>query len=325
MRTTLILFSFLVVGLISTAPAGEIGVPDNNPGTGAACNVIPWSASFMGGEARYQALVPATMMGGKPLAIYELSFAPCQAPTTLKADTLAITFAHTTMSSLSTTWANNLAKNPTVMYNAAGAYTGTQAQWSPIGLTGTFLYNGVDNLVVEIKYRGNTSGGFGCYRSNNIERGYTTGTGAFSSPTASTVGSMAALKMQFKFYDIRIILTGKPTPGGTVSLMLESPSDGGLPYQAACSLGQGPIMFGARKLELSPDALMALSVSGLLPSLFKSFAGLLDAAGKGQADIVLPNTPAIKGLRIYNAFVTLDPKAPFGLKSISPTEMFLIQ
>ena len=78
MRKTLLLSSLLVLGVISTAPAGEIGVPDNNPGTGAACNVIPWRASFMGGEARYQALVPATMMGGKPALLYELSFAPCQ-------------------------------------------------------------------------------------------------------------------------------------------------------------------------------------------------------------------------------------------------------
>jgi len=325
MRTTLFLLSLFVLGVVSIAPAGEIGVPDNNPGTGAACNVIPWSASFMGGEARYQALVPASMMGGKPALLYELSFAPCQAPNTLSATTLVITFAHTTRTSLSTTWATNLQKDVTVMYNGVGAYTGTQAQWSPIGCTNTFLYNGVDNLVVEVKYKGSASGGFGCYRSSNIERGWTTGTGAFSNPTATYVGSMAALKMQFKFHDIRIILTGNPTPGGTVSLMLEAPPDGGLPYQAACSFGQGPIMLGSRKLELSPDALMGLSTSGLLPTVFKNFAGILDTAGKGQADLVLPNSPVIKGLRIYNAFVTVDAKAPFGLKSISPTEMFLIQ
>jgi hypothetical protein len=325
MRTTLLLLSLLVVTVVSTAPAGDISVPDNNPATGAACNAIPWSASFMGGEARYQALVPAKMMGGQPALLYELAFAPCAAPNTLTATTLVITFAHTTMPSLSSTWANNLQKDATVMYNGVGAYTGTQNQWSPIGLTNTFLYNGVDNLVVEVKYKASATGGFSCWRSSNIERGWRTGAGAFSNPTASSVGSMAALKMQFLFHDIRIVLTGKPTPGGTVSLMLEAPPDGGLPYQAASSFGQGPIMIGSRALALSPDALMGLSTSGLLPTVFKNFAGILDKAGKGQADVVLPNTPLIKGLRIYNAFVTVDARAPFGLKSISQSVMFLIQ
>jgi len=55
--------------------AGEVGVPDNDPKTGAACNAIPFLASFMRGEARYQALVPASMLGGKPFIINELSFA----------------------------------------------------------------------------------------------------------------------------------------------------------------------------------------------------------------------------------------------------------
>jgi hypothetical protein len=123
---------------------------------------------------------------------------------------------------------------------------------------------------------------------------------------------------------VRIVLSGSPNPGGTVTLDLIAPADGGLTYQVGSSFGKGPIPIGTRQLELDFDPLLVISVTGAAPGLFVNYAGVLDSQGKAQAKIVLPNIAALKNLRIYNAFVTVKPSAPQGVESISPTAMFTI-
>jgi len=132
---------------------------------------------------------------------------------------------------------------------ASSACRSSYQKWSPLGLTKTFNYNGTDNVVVEIRYRGAT-GGFNCFRCATIERGYTTGSGAYTSTQASSTGSMAAAKMQFKTQDIQLVLSGSPNPGGTVTLDMFAPTDANLPYQLGSSLGTGPIPSGSRQLDL---------------------------------------------------------------------------
>lgn len=301
------------------ASAGEVGVPDNNPATGAACNVGPFGYA----EARHQTLVPASMLGSKPFVINELSFAPCLTSSpTLTFSTLVVTFAHTSQGTLSTLLATNLSKDATVVLNGSVKWPTTYQQWSPMGLTGTFRYNGVDNLVVEVKFIGAVGGRVGCYRSNNIQRAYRTGTGTFNIPTAPT--SLTALKMQFKYDDILLTLSGSPKPGGKVTLDLFAPGDAGLPYQLGSSLGLGPIVLGSRQINLSPDDLLVLTVGNFLPTVFANYSGVLDPAGKGQGFILIPNNAVLVGVRIYSAFVTVDPKSPFGVRSISGSQTLAI-
>jgi len=309
----LILACVVALALASlVASAGEIGVPDNNPATGAACNVGPFGYT----EARHQALIPASMLGGKPILINEFSFASCQAASpTLVFTTLVVTFAHTTLANLNTTLAANLTKDVTVVLNGSVKWPTVYQKWSPMGLTGTFLYNGVDNLVVEVKFIGATGGRLGCYRSNNIERAYVTGAGTFNATTATT--SMTALKMQFKYFGTQLTLSGSPKPGGTITLDLSAPGDPTLSYQLGSSFGLGPIVLGSRQLDLSPDALLTLSVGNFLPGVFARYSGTLDATGKAQAAINIPKNSARTGVRIHTAFVTLDAQSPFGVRSIS--------
>ena len=106
---------------------------------------------------------------------------------------------------------------------------------------------------------------------------------------------------------------------------MASPGDAGKPYQLASSLGTGPIPLGLRQIGLTPDNLMVITTGGLLPGVFVNFAGLLDAQGNARAQIQIPNLPALKGVRMYNAFVTLDPAAPFGISQISSTVTLSIQ
>ena len=51
----------------------------------------------------------------------------------------------------------------------------------------------------------------------------------------------------------------------------------------------------------------------------------LDAQGVAKAKLNIPNSPVLKGIRIYSAYVTLKATAPSGISSISNSFMFSIQ
>jgi len=117
---------------------------------------------------------------------------------------------------------------------------------------------------------------------------------------------------------------GTPRPGGTIHLMLTSTDDTSLPYQVGTSLGTGPIPIDRRRLGLDPDALLWASVAGLWPSLFSGYRGVIDRQGQAAAAIRIPNVPALLGVRLHSAFVTVSPSAPSRVKSISNTISFSI-
>jgi len=119
--------------------------------------------------------------------------------------------------------------------------------------------------------------------------------------------------------------SGSARIGGILNLILYSPAAASKAYYAGCSFGTGPIPIDTRRIDLSPDILLFLSTSGLLPTVFSSFAGLLDASGNGKASIVIPNAPALVGLKLRNAFLTIDAMAPSGVLTISNTCAFTIQ
>jgi hypothetical protein len=118
--------------------------------------------------------------------------------------------------------------------------------------------------------------------------------------------------------------SGNPGIGGTIGLHLLAAGDGSLPYQVGSSLGTGPIPIDTRRLGLSPDALLVLTVGGALPTIFSRYSGLLDSSGSGTAAINIPNIPALIGVRIHTAFVTIKAGAPSSIQSISNTFSFVI-
>jgi len=124
---------------------------------------------------------------------------------------------------------------------------------------------------------------------------------------------------------VSIVGSGSGLPGTTITFTLMATSDAGLPYQMGSSLGNGPIPIDTRQLGLSPDTLLVLSVSNALPSIFQNYIGLLDATGMATAKLNIPNIPALKGVRIYTAFLTLKGTAPSGVQSISNSFLFTIQ
>jgi hypothetical protein len=198
-----------------------------------------------------------------------------------------------------------------------------QDQWCRLGMNGTFKYNGVDQVVVEVRFLGG-QGGVNC-RSAFVVVKFLKGPGSYNAPTAGNAMPLAAPKMRLTYNETRLAISGNPAPGGTIVLDLVSSWDPGLVYQVGSSLGTGPIPIDTRRLDLSPDALLMLSVGGTLPTIFQVYAGVLDAQGKGQAKLHIPSVPALKGLRVHSAFVTLLASAPSGVAHISNTVMFSVQ
>jgi len=117
---------------------------------------------------------------------------------------------------------------------------------------------------------------------------------------------------------------GTPRPGGTVVLELLATEFPSFPYQVGTSMGTGSIPIDTRVLGLSPDNLLAVSANNSWPAIFSGYRGRISATGKANATIHIPSLPALIGTRLHSAFVTLDPGAASGIRSISNTFSFSI-
>ncbi|MBN2490874.1 MAG: SBBP repeat-containing protein, partial [Planctomycetes bacterium] len=117
---------------------------------------------------------------------------------------------------------------------------------------------------------------------------------------------------------------GDPRPGGTVNFLLTAVGSVGLLYQLGSSLGTGPILIDTRQIDLSPDALLAVSTADLWPAIFRSYRGIIDSQNQATAALCVPNVPALIGTRFHTAYVTLDPQAPSGVAWISNAETITI-
>lgn len=320
----------LVLALSGGVWADEIYVPDNNPAS-TTFNAIPFWAewSVIQGEIRSQILYNASMLGNRPYYIHEISFASAFTGT-FSATQLQVRISHVKTSLLNATMDLNI-PGPATCYDGPISYPVTSSTWCPMGLTGGFLYNGVDNLVVEVRYKGgkNTSssspgniGRFWYVANAPIPRNWAYQ--SYSATQQSGGSALNGLKIRFTVDTTTIQGSGSPAPGSTVDLALLSPSDPGLVYQVGTSLGTGPIPVDKRLLGLSPDTILVVSVSGVLPLVFDNYAGRLDASGQGKAKLNIPNLPVLVGIRLHSAFLTLLASAPSGVKSISNTFSFTI-
>jgi hypothetical protein len=148
--------------------------------------------------------------------------------------------------------------------------------------------------------------------------------GAYTGKTAIAWNANGGLITRFTIDVVVIRGSGTPRPGGTIAFDLHAPADPNLLYQVGSSLGTGPIPIGSRVLRLTPDGLLVASVGGTLPFIFQNYSGRLDASGKAKAALHLVNDARLVGIRIHTAFLTLDPKAPFGIGSIADPFSFSV-
>ncbi|MBN2490547.1 MAG: hypothetical protein JXQ29_06840 [Planctomycetes bacterium] len=322
MKKTAFLSLLLLAILITAAAADEIYVPADTPGSGSR-NSWPFN---LYPEWRYQLVIDAKFLGNQAFTVNEIAFAP-SGTGVFTATQFEVRMGHSTVAT-SATFDTNI-PNPTTVLSALSGYTWntTDKTWSPIGLTSGFSYNGVDRLTIDIRILGGarTFSGTCYYDSGNHDRTWNNATGAWTA-TTGTVGVGSGLKVRLTVSSgAQLVVTGTGQIGTTVDLDLIAPPDGGKAYQLGTSLGTGPILIGTRQLDLSLDGLLMISVYGALPSVFKDYAGTLSLAGRATAKLVIPNETALKGITLYNAYVTLDGAAPQGVSLISPTVKVGIQ
>lgn len=127
----------------------------------------------------------------------------------------------------------------------------------------------------------------------------------------------------------RIALTATDGPatapiGTRVPLRFTATNDVGLAYRAASSFGTGPITIDTRQVNLSFDPLLIVSLWQLVPTVFNGYSGLVPAGGEAAATIDVPSIPALVGLDVHTAFVTLSGTAPSGVRSIADTHTIRI-
>ena len=317
--------------LVLAAPLvaqSKLYVPDNSPTSGGA-NYWPFTTTGQAGPNwRYQYLVLSTYLLPKVFNITDVAFVPTTT-TTFTAHQFQMRMANTTYSVLSTTTCFDpvLGSNPTTVFNGPITYQLTNNTWCPLGLQNSFIYDGKSNLVIEIRYMTKSTVMSIATRQGPFQRTWTNAWKSNPDPYNSKCPEYSGgggPKVCFTYNEILITLGGSPGPGGTVDLDLLSAADANKLYQAASSLGTGPIPIGSRMLYLSPDDLMVVTVNGYLPTIFMNYTGKLDSAGKAKAHIKIPNDPVLKGVRIHSAFITLDSSAPFGVSQISNTATFTI-
>ena len=146
----------------------------------------------------------------------------------------------------------------------------------------------------------------------------------YNGPPYSSLPSIAGDAFVAKVALILLEGAGQTNPGGTHRFTITASTDPGRPYQVGTSLGTGPIMIDTRKLELTFDGVLWAAISGLFPATFVGYQGHIGFSGHAAASVVIPAIPALVGVKIHSAFLTLDASAPSGVRSISNTHSFIL-
>ena len=124
--------------------------------------------------------------------------------------------------------------------------------------------------------------------------------------SVTTNGTVLDVKMD---PSAEITIAGPPRIGTTFTLNLSDPGRPNRVHAMHAALSSSPpIDFGFGDLmPLAPDFLFFISPT--FP-LFNGFYGVLDAQAKSSATVTLPNDNAFVGLKIFNAFASLDNAKP---------------
>jgi hypothetical protein len=306
---------FAVLLCAAPALAQNWYIPDNSLSTGG-CNVIPFGQSPGGPfyQAKYQARVTSADLGGAPVVITGLAFAPCNAGRA-HYDSLQIVMDHIPASQpLVNTFASNLTPAAvTVLSGTNYTWNVPANMWYEVGLQTLFVYNGVDDLVIEITSVNGTAPVQGM-RSGSRQRLYWIAASG-TPPATGTLGTSAALKMEISMMMARASSHGDGCLGsnGTPTLNFSgSPVVGNtLSFDLTNGVPSGVALFFAGFSNAAPFP-FELSIIGMpgcyaYTDLTVTAALFLDPLGAGS--FALPIPASVVGLLFYGQFAVLDPPA----------------
>jgi hypothetical protein len=310
---------FLLFALTSPALAQNYYIPDNDATTGTA-NVIPFgststTSSFY--NCRMQVRFTAAELGGVANIITGLGFA-ASGTGAANYGALHIAMDHIPAAqALTTTFASNLTGNEvTVLSSTNYTWNVTANTWSEIGLQNSFVFNGTDDVIVDITTsQGTAPAGF--RRSSTNQRVYATSATGPLPPTGTL--TVTATKFELSMLTARtssygtgcagnngtplLGFSGSAQAGNTVSVDLQNGVPGGLALMIASTTNAAPF----------PIDLTFLSMPGCFLYTDLSFIDIvvLDGSGAGSYPIAVPT--ASIGALIYTQYACIDAGAnPFG-------------
>lgn len=315
MRRSLLLSAILVLLPVVCPAQIHVHVPDANPSKGTLGN-----QPFGDGPSwRYLFLLDAKTLGNLPYRVTDLAFATGTSGT-FSASQFQVRMSHTTLKATPRCFVDALGPCPIELTGGSLAWTTTPDAWSPLGLSRSFGYDGVRNLAIEFRYRG---GSRSVARTPTIRidsgaMSLTVSPNESGDPYSEKCGNVIRGRPH-----VRLTLAGDHIlsasetvkPGGRIDVRMQQGAPGAV-YQIAASLGQAPLRFGQHTVGLSADGLFFASVFVGAPT-FTGYAGVVGSGGTASATLDVPNVPALAGIRVYHAGVTL--RAGQGVLAVTNT------
>ena len=206
------------LALAVSATAQTVYLPDNDP-TAGTCNVIPFGSTSPGSfyNSKMQLRVTAAELGGVANIITGLGFACCGSGDG-EYGALKIVMDHIPSSqATSSTFANNLTAAATTVLDVQDyVWNITADTWNEIGLQNYFVFNGVDDVIIEINCSQSlTPAGM---RRGTRPRVYWYGA---SGPAAATgTLSNSATKIEVSMLSARTSTYGRACPGSNGSPLI---------------------------------------------------------------------------------------------------------
>ncbi|MFO1078846.1 MAG: hypothetical protein U1E73_14080 [Planctomycetota bacterium] len=303
--------------LAASATAQNWYVPDSNAAAGT-CNVIPFGSSSVTtwGSQKYQSKATAADLGAIVGVVTGLGFAPCGTGN-IHFDALEVVIDHHPAGApLDPTFANNLTPNAVTVLSVTNFdWNITADAWNEMGLQQIFVYNGVDDVVIQITTTNAVTTGTTGFHRDVRQRLYWFGT-AGPAPATGTIGT-AAQKIELSMLMGKlstygrgcagtngiptVSLSGVPNPGTIVNTDMT----GGLPNGFAFQI------YGLSNGFPFPLDLGNFGMPGCLQYTdnIASLLVFLDGSGAAAKLFGIPNNGGLIGVKVFTQFACVDPTA----------------
>ncbi|MBN2490003.1 MAG: hypothetical protein JXQ29_04025 [Planctomycetes bacterium] len=324
MKKSAVLLAVLLLVGVSLGAQGYIYNPSDTPTVGSGNN---WPFSSSKAAWRFSFIVDATVLPAAPVKITDLAFAPSNSATKT-ATQLQIRMGHTTHKTYSgagtTLFDDVLGPCATIVYDGPFSWPVTANQWNDIGLQRTFAYDGVRNIVIEIRYNG--SGGSITLRTDaTIARAYTHSTYSadpYNEPNwyVPIPGEMQGPIHRLTYVKDNLLLAPDTVSIGNADAIRYVNGPAGNYYQMAASLGQSPLNLGPCKVFLDMDPVLFYSVL-YGPPIFNGYTGVLNAQGGATGKFAVPALKELVGFCVYHAAVAYDNTSILGCTNTDGTQL----
>ena len=317
----LLLLSAILPAPELAAQTTYYGVPDSNAAAGSG-NVIPFGngSATTWRNQRYQSLAARTYLPTKPSLLRYIAFPPTGSGT-FQYEAMIIRVGHNTSGSLSAVFENSFSTPPTTLLNTTHLdWQVTADTWGSMPLSPKpFIYNGKDNLVIEVVALGSHLNTKSSFHTGNSPRSYVYN---FTLPThVATYGTgcKGSNGKEPLFGDCSFPFIGADLY--QVGLADAVPNCGAIYF-----LGTSRSSFGALTL---PFDLGAVGAAGcfLNSRITLPFPAVTTTAtGTALVNAAIPADPALEGATFYGQWLIADLKAnPAGLVATKGLENMMTQ